>query len=140
MSTPLHRPVVVGPPQAASMSARRSPPVGGGWGQRCARADDYEARRRVRAAFRAALCVMPIRLRVAASRCAAARGERSVPRRARAEVWAWRDSEECDAAQTSTKAEPSGPQSFLTSTVLGHFARSRSQDAQSYQGDQAGDR
>jgi len=63
------------------------------------RAEDYEARRRrVRAAFRAALCVMPMRLRVAAPRFAAARGERWVPRRRRAELFAWRDSEERDAA------------------------------------------
>ena len=63
------------------------------------RVERYEARRRrVRAAFRAASCVMPMRLRVAAPRFAAARGERSVPRRVRAEVLAWRDSEERDAA------------------------------------------
>src|SRR5262249_52214964 len=63
------------------------------------RSGTYEVRRRrVRAAFRAASCVMPMRLRVAAPRLAATVGERLVPRRARADVLAWRLSEESDAA------------------------------------------
>src|SRR5262249_26218901 len=55
-------------------------------------------RLRVRAAFRAASLATPARIRVAAPRCAAAFGERSVPRRCRAERFACRESAVFDAA------------------------------------------
>src|SRR3989442_11994425 len=52
----------------------------------------------MRAAFRAASLAMPMRVRVAAPRCAAALGERLVLRRSRAERVACRESAAFDAA------------------------------------------
>ena len=53
---------------------------------------------RVRAALRAASLAIPVRIRVAAPRCAAALGERLVLRRSRAERLACRESAAFDAA------------------------------------------
>ena len=62
---------------------------------------DPERRRRirVRAALRAAFVATPVLFRVAAPRRAAASGDRSVPRRRRADSVAWRESDAFDPAQ-----------------------------------------